>query len=125
MDGAAEPQTIPVRPYRVVLWSAAAPKPYLFDIEVPNALSAVVTVAHLVQLLYPQITAYEIYDREEQVLVAKIPIGLAVASTTKKLAEWVGVPMPLNAATIVRPKGDEKFDLAHYFSKLREGQQPK
>lgn len=120
-----EATKIQVRPYRVVLWSTISKDPFLFDIEVPNGLSAVVTVAHLAQIIYPQITKYEIYDRAEQVLIAQIPIGLAISSITKRLAEWLGVPMPLNAARIVRPQGDDKFDLADYFTKLREGQAQK
>jgi hypothetical protein len=114
-----QPQAIPVRPYRCVLWSVNQKDPFLFDIEVPNAISAVLAVAHVAHLLYPNVTGYEIYDKAELILIAKVPIGLAVASVTKKIAEWLKIPMPLNAATIIRPKGDEAFDLAEFFNRLK------
>jgi hypothetical protein len=109
------------RTYRCVLHSTLAKEPFLFDIEVPNAVSAVMSVAHVAQLLYPMVTKYEVYDLAEKVPLAKVPIALAISATVKKLSEWLGIPMPLNAATIVRPKGDEAFDLAGFFKGLQKG----
>lgn len=119
------PQAIPVRPFRIVLWSVIQEKPFIFDIEVPNPISATLSVAHIAQLLYPNVTSYEVYDVTMNFsLIVKVPIALAVASVTKKIAEWLKIPMPLNAARIIRPKGDENFDLAEFFNKLKVPQEP-
>lgn len=112
------------RKYRCILHNSLQKDPFMYDIGAPNAVSAILSVAHVAHLLYPQVTTYEVYDLAEGALVAKVELALAISATVKKIAEWLGIPMPLNAARIVRPKGDSDFDLASYFQNLRNQKPP-